>query len=454
MATLSDIVTLTITEVASAITRPGFGTVGIFDYNTHYSTNLVRQYSSLAGMTSDGFSSADAAYQCAAAVFGQNPRPPYVKVLRRTAAPTYGATFTPTAFNTKVYSGSVLTPAAPQPVTANTWTYTSDGSATVAEICTGVATAITNLAISGLTATDSTTTVTLSGTAGKVFTMSGFNPNLWDYEATTADATSAAQIAACAAEDNNWYGLVSTMPGKAEAVLLASYANSNKKLFGDAAHDTGNLSATGGSDAFQALATSAYDHVFTLWCENELEYSAAAWMGSKFPINPGGEDWAFQTLQGVTPSGSTFQTILSDTQYAHLAAKNANYYQSLGGLNQTFFGKTCSGNFIDVIRFFDWLYANMQLDILALLNSLSNAGTKLPYTDAGATVLQNVIAARLQLGVQAGGLAASPAFTVTVPTVASQNITDRSNRYFPNVTFTATLAGAIQSVQIAGTVSV
>ncbi len=454
MATLSDVVNLTITEVSSAITRPGFGTPAIFDYNTVYSTNLVREYTSLAAMTTDGFSSANAAYQAAQAVFSQNPRPNSVKVLRRTAAPTYAATLTPTAHNATVYSGSVLTPSAPQPVTANTWTYTSDGSATVAEICTGVASAITTLAISGLTATDGTTTVNLSGTAGKVFSITGFNPNFFDYETTTADATSNAQLSACAAEDNNWYGLVSTMPGKAEAVLLAAYAESNKKLFGAGSADTSNLANTGGSDQFQALHTSAYEHTFTLFVENELEYPCAAWMGAKFPINPGGENWAFSTLAGVTPNGSTYQTVLSATQYSNLAAKKANYYQTLGGVNQTFFGTVCSGNFIDVTRFFDWLYANMQLDVLALLNSLSNAGQKLPYTDAGATVLQNVISARLALGVQAGGLAPSPAPVVTVPTVASQNPSDIAARYFPNVTFTATLAGAINKTQIVGTVAV
>jgi hypothetical protein len=454
MASLSDVVNLTITEVTSAITRPGFGTPGIFAFTTAYTSGLVRQYNDLPSMITDGFTTTSAPYLAAQAVFGQNPRPPSIKILRRTAAPTYAGTLTPTAHNTTVYSGSVLTPAAPQPVTANTWTFTSSGSATVANIVTGIATAITGLSIANLTATDNTTDVTLAGTGGAVFTLSGFNPNLLDYETTTADATSSAQITACAAEDNNWYGLVSTHPGKAEAVILAAYAQSNKKLFGTASGDTGNLATTGGSDQFQALATSAYDHTFTMFVENELEYPTAAWMGAKFPINPGGENWAFTTLAGVTPNGSTYQTVLSATQYSNLAAKHANYYQNLGGVNQTFFGTVCSGNFIDVTRFFDWLYANMQLDILALLNSLSNAGQKLPYTDAGATVLQNVVSARLALGVQAGGLAPSPAPVVTVPTVASQNPSDIAARYFPNVTFSATLAGAINKAMIVGTVAV
>ncbi len=247
--------------------------------------------------------------------------------------------------------------------------------------------------------------------------------------------------------------MVSTAPGKAEAVLLAAYAESNQKLFGTASHDTSNLAATGGSDQFQALSTSAYRNTFTMFVENELEYPCSAWMGAKFPIDPGGEDWCFATLSGVTPNGATYQTVLSATQYSHLAAKHANY-QSLGGVNQTFFGTVCSGDFIDNTRFFAWLYANLQLDIAALLNSLSNAGKKLPYTDAGAAVLQNTITARLQLGVQAGGLAASPVPVVTVPTVASQNPSDRAARYFPNVTFTATLAGAIHTTKIAGSVSV
>ena len=58
----------------------------------------------------------------------------------------------------------------------------------------------------------------------------------------------------------------------------------------------------------------------------------------------------------------------------------------------------------------------------------------------------------LQAGVGVGGLSATPAPFVSVPLVASLSVATVSTRNLPKVSFSATLAGAINSVTITGVV--
>ena len=60
----------------------------------------------------------------------------------------------------------------------------------------------------------------------------------------------------------------------------------------------------------------------------------------------------------------------------------------------------------------------------------------------------------LDLGITQGILAADPAPTITVLKVADVSQADKANRNLPDITFNATLAGAIHKVTVRGTVSV
>jgi hypothetical protein len=92
----------------------------------------------------------------------------------------------------------------------------------------------------------------------------------------------------------------------------------------------------------------------------------------------------------------------------------------------------------------------MQYDVYDVLVN----NNKVPYTDAGVAMVESRIRSRLNIGVDVGGLSSDPAPTVTVPRVSSETTANRANRTIPDIYFTATLAGAIHSVTINGTVSV
>ena len=435
---LSDIVNLNITTTSQAISRPGFGTLLVFA-PTPYSSNLVRAYSGTSAMISDGFVATDAAYVAASAVFSQNPHTPIVKIGKCTALPTQSFQLTATVANATVYSFLLCTPAVPQGVLC---TYTSSGSATMAAINAGLIAAVTASGLA-VVASDQTTYLRVQASAaGTVFGVAAPSVSLAVFDAS-ADNTFAAQLAAIFAEDPNWYGLASVYNSAAQTQIIGAFAEANQKLFMASSRDTGVVTA-GGGDIASLLQAASRRRTAGLQCHNQMEFGQCAWFGLKGAADPGSETWKFATLAGPTVSA------LSQTQNTTAAGKNWNTYTTLASQNFTAEGKVSSGEFIDVVRFIDWLYNNLQLDIFALLK---NAAGKVPYTDAGAVLLDATIRARLQQGVQAGGLVAG-SIVVTVPKVATQLASDRGNRYFPGITFSANLAGAIHSLAINGTVSI
>jgi len=64
----------------------------------------------------------------------------------------------------------------------------------------------------------------------------------------------------------------------------------------------------------------------------------------------------------------------------------------------------------------------------------------------------NAVTARLSQSVKEGYLTTNPPPVVSAPLAQEVNATDKSNRILPDITFTATTAGAIHTVQIQGTI--
>lgn len=78
---------------------------------------------------------------------------------------------------------------------------------------------------------------------------------------------------------------------------------------------------------------------------------------------------------------------------------------------------------------------------------------KISYTSKGAAVLEAEIRRVLAEGIQVGGLADSPAPSVTIPNILNISSAVRATRVLPDITFTARLAGAIMYTTISGTVT-
>jgi hypothetical protein len=95
--------------------------------------------------------------------------------------------------------------------------------------------------------------------------------------------------------------------------------------------------------------------------------------GRVLPLDPGSETWKFKTVAGVTPD------VYTDTQRVNLKNRNANYYYTVAGVNIVTEGVVADGEFIDVIRFRDWIASHMAEGVFGALASAN----KVPFTDEG-----------------------------------------------------------------------
>ncbi len=181
----------------------------------------------------------------------------------------------------------------------------------------------------------------------------------------------------------------------------------------------------------------------------ENQYAALAWMAKCFGYDPGTETWHLKELATIVPS------TLSTDQKKKLEEDHINTFLRYAGSNCTIGGYTLAGEWIDVIRFRDWLKAEMQMNVFNALK----ANRKVPYTDSGIGLIEGKMEETLKKGQDIGGIASTEydkdgneilGFTVTVPRASDLTEAERKSRKLKGCYYTARLAGAIHAVEIEG----
>jgi len=215
---------------------------------------------------------------------------------------------------------------------------------------------------------------------------------------------------------------------------------------------TENATATGtavvltltAGDIFAVLASGKYTRTGALFHSltgtASEPYVDAAIIGKIFPYTPGTINWAFKQLATVPADA------ILENQIENGLAKYGNLYTAISGVNIVQMGQVGSSDYFDVIHGTDWLQARIQNRLYTVLVN----SQKVPFTDGGIQGLVAELKAALNEGVQNGFLAS---YSVTAPTAAAVSSTNKGNRILPDVTFTAELAGAINNVQIQGTLT-
>lgn len=208
--------------------------------------------------------------------------------------------------------------------------------------------------------------------------------------------------------------------------------------------DPANISNTDpvGMDIGQRLKLRGMERTAILFSNTaDVDYPECAWVGGQLPYTPGTITWEYKQLPGVTVSR------LTDTQINVLENRGYNYYIPVKGVNITRRGKGASGVWIDELQIADWLYARLQEQVFyRLVNTL-----KVPFTDAGFTMIENEIFSVLT---QAQANGAIDTFTITVPRALSVPEMQRAARIAGDFRFTARLQGAVSVVKIVGTLTV
>lgn len=233
-----------------------------------------------------------------------------------------------------------------------------------------------------------------------------------------------------------WYGLAVVDAEETEYDDVADIIETQEKIF--AFRTSGKTTPLRNNTRFRT---------FGICSDNP--YAHVAWMAQCFQYDPGSETWAYKTLNGVEPAD------LLNSDMSQIEDEGLNYYISCAGKNITRTGKMAGGEWIDVIRFRDWLKNQIQLKIYNLFVS----NPKIPYTDGGITLVENQMEAVLKEGQRIGGIADTEydadenpvhGYTVTVPRAADLSSEQRANRKLTGVKFTARLSNAIHVVELVG----
>jgi hypothetical protein len=265
----------------------------------------------------------------------------------------------------------------------------------------------------------------------------------------TASETWANAIQKCFDFNSTWYALAITSAVEADILSAAGKIEVLKRIFLARSSDADNLdSADTGSILYQ-LKQLGYDRTFTIYNGDTASYFAdAAWLGRQLPTIPGSSNWAFKSLTGIIADD------LLSSQSSAVFTNNGNTYETFAGQSITRYGKVASGEWIDVIRGSDWLQARLQENLYSTFINVE----KIPYTDAGGDIIENKIREILDEGVENDFIAADAdgagQYTITIPDVADISSADKLARLFSGVSFTATLAGAVNKIAISGNLSV
>lgn len=441
MGSLSDINKVNVSTLTAGVKQAGFGLALIADYHTRWS-DRIRTYADQASMIADGFLVSDAAYKSAGAALAQNPQPALVAIGRRTRAPDLTVDVIPLALNSTIYLIDVIGPTG----VAGQASFTSDGTATVAEICTGLKAAIDALAITGLAAvTDATTKITIKASvAGSWFGVNSPDLSHATCQQVHADPGIAADLAELALVSGvDWYGVSLTTAGKAEITAAAAWVESNKKLMLQNTQDA-DCAGSGSSDLMTAIKTANEFRTALIFHPDGRTFAGSAWFGATLPADPGGITFKFRRLAGIPT------VPLSETQITNLNGKNGNWFTDFGGIAITGEGKVSAGEFIDVIRDRDWFESRLQTRIFQVqVNS-----NKIPFTDPGIATIEGELRGQLDEAISAGFLSGDPKPVVVVPLASAVNPTDKAARKIKPISFSAKLAGAIHLTDITGTITV
>lgn len=436
MGNLSDISNVSISLLTAAVQGSDFGTqliasphassVGrVLTYTQYDATNPDNLPASTLRALSDAFS--------------QTPHPASVRVGRLSVDKV---TISPVdAVAAAVYSLKI---------NGTLVSFTASGSPTQANIATGLAAAI-NTAALGVTATAVTTTVELVFTAG-VKPLTAFTKVAYTSITPAAAVTMATDLGAIAAENNNWFVLNLTERTKQRQIDAAAWTETQDKMFVTSSSEAAIYDGVSTTDLAYVLKASNYFRTALLYSASaDTEYPDVAWTARMLTVQPGGDSWHAKQLSGVTVSP------LTATQHSAILAKNASTFENYNNLNLTFGGKTSGGEWIDVIRFRDYLKNQIQVDQVTLLVSRE----KIPYTDAGIQLCASTLKGSLRNGQTSGGIAPdetkangdpNPGFIVTAP--LSANVSDATKAsHVLSLKFNARLTGAIHMTTISGSLT-
>lgn len=447
MGSLNNIVNVSITRETSVPSRAGFGT-GSFVSATASFANPTKSYASYTEMAEDATVGADSLV-FGAAYFGQQVSPIKLTVIKLG---------TPAAqVSTLVFDAELIAD--------NSTAITIDGAEIAgspvvyatsnADTLTAIAAAIQAEAEVTTAVSDGTDTITITfadnyeHTAAAVVTLGVSQAGVVFATTTTALSAIVAGLNDAVGYDNDWYAPMIYSRTDADILAVAKWVQANgaanPKLFFAQSDSAGILDAGDATDIASVLQAGAYFRTSIWYHALDAEYLEGGLAGGQLPSNAGSITWAYKSVSGVTVDS------LTSAQKSAAHGKACNTYDTVASTNVTEEGKVSDSPFewIDVIRGVDWVQVNMAADIFTLLVT----SPKVPYDTNGIGLIGGIVKDVLSRAQGQGILSTDDTPVVTLPAIEDISAADKGNRVLNGITFTGVLAGAVQKINIAGTVT-
>ncbi len=241
---------------------------------------------------------------------------------------------------------------------------------------------------------------------------------------------------------DSWYYLLITSRLKTEIAIADAYVNSLEKVgvFG-----TADLTVTSTGDRSVIVVSTHAD-----------EFPDAAIVGRCAAEVVGSITWDSKQLSGQKNSDVTM------AQQTTLLASHFNLIREMGSVNVFWEGKTASGQYIDNIIGRDYLEAR----ITETLQSLKINSKKIPGDGRGTAMIEASLRSTFRDAGIKGVIAAvtTPAeklksdmgdyqYKLVIPEWANIPFNDKANRKIP-ITFSATVGGGINTIEVNGVMGV
>jgi hypothetical protein len=151
---------------------------------------------------------------------------------------------------------------------------------------------------------------------------------------------------------------------------------------------------------------------------------------------------------------NTAESVVTDAELATLHSNYLGTYIKDMGVLQTTQAQTQSGEYVDVVLGALWL----KLEMEAGLRNLALTTGKIPYTNAGIALLVGVAEKVLKEAAVNGIVllddSGNAVYTIDYLKREQTTAQDRAGRVYNSISWTASLAGAVEKAQISGTLEV
>lgn len=241
--------------------------------------------------------------------------------------------------------------------------------------------------------------------------------------------------------NKKWYALMTSDATLDNQKKASEWVESNKKLCVLRTAEAASK-GTATTDIGAVLKAADRKRSITIYHSKAAsEYADGSTLGKVLPAEIGQSIWFGRTLDNITPDN------LTATEIQNLKDKNINYYTEVVNSGLLREGVVATGAYIDLQRSEDWLVSQIQSAIFDKLI----ANNKVPYTQEGIQMIGAELNGVFSNAVGLQVLTNNPEPTVSLPRIEDIPQADISARIL-KINFRAQFAGAVQGVNIEGTI--